>query len=71
MVTDDLSTQKASPPAVKAAVVVGSAVVALILAKVIFSFVITLVRSALFLAILAAVVWFGYRLIADKDDTTT
>lgn len=71
MASNDLSPRTSSAPAVKGAVVVGAAIVALILAKVIFSFVLTLVKSVLFLAILAGVVWFGYRLISGTDDSTT
>jgi len=71
MATDDLASPNGAPATVKAVVIVGSAVVALILAKLIFSFVLTLVKSAIFLAILAGVVWFGYRLIAGSDDKTT
>jgi hypothetical protein len=71
MVTDDIASQSAAPPAVKVFVVVGAAVIALILAKLIFSFVLTLINSAIFLAILAGLVWFGYKLIAGSDDSTT
>lgn len=71
MAQNDLSPQDTAPPMVKAVVVVGAAIVALILAKLIFSFVFTLVKSAIFLAILAGVIWFGYRLIAGSDSTTT
>lgn len=71
MAPNDLSPKTSAAPAVRGAVIVGAAIVALILAKVIFSFVLTLVKSALFLAILAGVVWFGYRLISGNDDKTT
>lgn len=71
MAQNDLSPQDTAPPVVKAVVVVGAAIVALILAKLIFSFVFTLVKSAIFLAIVAGVIWFGYRLIAGSDSTTT
>ena len=71
MATDDLASRNASPATVKAVVIVGSAVIALILAQVMFSFVLTLIKSAIFLAVLAGVVWFGYKLIAGSDDKTT
>lgn len=71
MVTDDVASQNTAPPAMKAFVIIGAAVVALILAKLIFSFVLTLIKSAIFLAVLAGVVWFGYKLISGAEDTTT
>ncbi len=49
---------------------VGGAVIALIVARLIFGFVLTLIKSFLFLAILAAVLWVGYQFLAGSDDTT-
>lgn len=56
---------------VKIAIVIGVAIVALVVANFLFSLVLTIVKSLVFLAILAGVVWVGYQLISSNDSSRT